>query len=321
MESSVEEYPLFAVTGKEFKIDINETFKNDQELKVIGIYNEKYTICFKQQIGEVLLFELDCNDKNNHFKKYSNICKKHKDCKKNTKFVNNDTIFIECLFCDDYYHYSILNLSNDNIYESDNYNYGRSFPISNELINEWSRIQLPTNEPNKTIELIKVDCFNFVSKNDQYQMKYFNKLSIDNQSKSGDDIIEHWSINREDLFYPIKIQEPYLLIFTKSKIIVHNFIIEKTWSIDFNINKINIEDGSFITNIKNTLIHWNRHSIGNENYLYLNIWDIEKGNSIKSIKVDEKYSKLKPPTSIQSINNNNLIIINPDNEIHTLKFN
>ncbi|KAN0008719.1 hypothetical protein ACTFIU_009448 [Dictyostelium citrinum] len=343
-------YPLFATIGKEFKIDINETFKNDQELKVIGIYNQRFIVCFKEnEGGEVTLFELDCNDKTNNFKKYSNICKDHHGCQKNTKFLNNDTIFIQCLYSDQYYHYSIINLSND-------YNYGRSYPISNELINEWSRIRLPSIEdPNRMIELIKVDCFNFVLGKGEFICAFrpipgelfldistscdFKKLfvtsifdgeiqisvrSIDNQSKSGDDIIENWTIERENLLYPIKIQKHYLLIFTRSNIIIYNLITEKTWCIEFDIETTKIEDGSFITNIENTLIHWNRHTIENKNHLYLNIWDIEKGETIKTIKINnENYSNSKPPISIISNNNNhsNLIIINPNNEIHTLNFN
>ncbi|KAM9961367.1 hypothetical protein ACTFIR_004207 [Dictyostelium discoideum] len=358
------EYPLFATPGKQLNIEINETFKNDQDLKVIGIYNEKFVVCFKSTSGgEVTLFELDSNDKTNHFKKFSNICKDHHNCQKNTKFFNNDTIFIECLYSDDYYHYSILNLSNEKIYKSNDYIYGRSYPISNELINEWSRIQLPTiSDPNKRIEFIKVDCFNFVSGQGEFicifrpiageiflQIQtscdfkklfvtsiFQNKIQIsvrliNNESKSGDEIIENWTIERDDLVSPMKIQEPYLLIFTKSDIIIHNFAkgtTGETWFIDFEKETTKIEEGSFITNIKNTLIHWNRHTTTINNnemsYLYLNIWDIEKGQSIKSIKVstNEKYSSSKPPISIISTNNNsNLVIIKPNNEIDTLKFN
>ncbi|KAM9999666.1 hypothetical protein ACTFIZ_008146 [Dictyostelium cf. discoideum] len=359
MNSTDIEHPLFAIPGKQLKIEINESFKNDQDLKVIGIYNEKFVVCFKATNGgEVTLFELGCNDKSNHFKKFSNICKGHPNCQKNTKFLNNDTIFVECLFSDEYYHYSILNLSNEKIYQSNDYIYGRSYPISNELINEWSRIKLPTiADPNKTIEFIKVDCFNFVSEQGEFicifrpipgeiflQIQtscdfkklfvaslFNNKIQIsvrliNNESKSGDEIIENWTIEREHLVCPMKIQGPYLLIFTKLYIIIHNFEIGKTWFIDFKNQetKTKIEDGSFITNIKNTLIHWNRHTTieNNENHLYLNIWDIEKGQSIKSIKVDEKYSNSKPPISIISTNNHsNLIIIIQNNEINTLKFN
>ncbi|KAK5583181.1 hypothetical protein RB653_004772 [Dictyostelium firmibasis] len=355
-------YPLFAIQGKKFQIEIIETFKNDKELKVIGIYNEKYVVCFKETNGgEIILFEFGCGDKNIFYKNFSKICKKHNDCQKNAKIIDNDTIFIECFHSDDYYHYSIFNLSNEKIYETKNYFYGRSFPISNELINEWSRISLPsTADPNKKVDLVKVDCYNFVTGEGQFICAFrpipgemylhistsrdFKKLFvcsilndkthisvrlIDSQNKSGDGIIEIWSIARDEMMCPIKIQEPYLIVFTKLDVIIHNFKTEKSWFIDFNKKDekeedfIKIKEGSFITNIKNTLVHWNRHTVTDENYLYLNIWDIEEGVSIKSIKVDsEKYSKSNPPSTILSNSNNSkLYILNSDNEIHILNFN
>ncbi|EGC38429.1 hypothetical protein DICPUDRAFT_148941 [Dictyostelium purpureum] len=342
------EYPKFATKGTPFSISFNNDIKDN---KVIGIYNQHYAVCLKGNDGGIITL-YDLNNNNQQFKQFSNVCKKHKDCDRVAKIIDNDTVFIECFFSDDYYHYSMINLSNDQLYESENYFYGRAKPTSNCMLTEWSRINLPSSQdPNVKVELIKVDCFNFVTGQGEFVCAFrpipgeiFTWISINKEktklfvsslfrgdttisvrsiesSKSADNIIELWTLGKGDQLLSLNLQDDQkVIIHSKLSIIVYDMPTNKYWYIKPEPGSIT-EVGSLVQVIDNILVHWYKHRINEQGYLFLNFWDIQQGVSIKSIKVDPKYASNNPPVSITSNNDKSKLLVINNNEIHTLDFN
>ncbi|EGC33398.1 hypothetical protein DICPUDRAFT_154557 [Dictyostelium purpureum] len=343
------EYPKFATKDTPFSISFNNGIKDNN--KVIGIYNQHYAVCLKGNDGGIITL-YDLNNNNQQFKQFSNVCKKHKDCDRVANIIDNDTVFIECLFSDYHYHYSMINLSNDQLYESKDYFYGKAKPTSNCMLTEWSRIKVPSiQDPNVNFEFIKVVCFNFVTGQEEFVHVFipflgetFTSISINKektkliisslfkgytiisvrsieQSESPYNIIQLWTLGKDDELLSLNLKDDKkVIIHSKLSILVYDMPTNRYWYILPEPGSIT-EVGSLVQVIDNILVHWYRHRINEQGYLFLNFWDIQQDVSIKSIKLDPKYASNNPPVSITSNNDKSKLLVINNNEIHTLDFN
>ncbi|KAN0019465.1 hypothetical protein ACTFIU_002677 [Dictyostelium citrinum] len=345
----MKEYPNFAQIGKSFSSKINKDFDN-----IIGIYNSHYIVCLKENDNVITLY--DINDGNKQYKQYTNICKQHDSCQKKAKIID-DTLFLECLFSNEKYHYSIIYLSNDKLYQSKDYSYGTVRPINNKEILECCKAQIQLSENSKELtDINKVSCFNVETQTNQVICIFSpipnetltnvllsrdgSKLIVTSlfnndvivtvrsiKNRIADEISKYWVVDKIYKLHEIKIVGNYLIILSSKTIDIYDlengkncFCIASENGPDK--NQILFDSGSFATIINNVVLIWNRHTINNRIHLKLSITEFINSKELKDVIMDPNGSTPNPPISITTDNNTSkLIVVVNSSEVYTIEYN